>query len=158
MSMATNQEIIDRMQELINSSGYAEWLDAIVTRETAVGGSLYIDPLSREVPSGKIIAFFGTVAPTGWVACDGTNGTPDLRSRFVKGYISGTLGAAEAASFPAHTHTIAAASAIAYCTGTSPEPRGIRWDGGVDPVTTGAMTTSPGCCPVNICLMYCMKL
>lgn len=29
--------------------------------------------------TGDIIPFAGTVAPTGWVICDGTNGTPDLR-------------------------------------------------------------------------------
>ena len=26
------------------------------------------------------------VAPKGWSLCDGTNGTPDLRGRFVRGY------------------------------------------------------------------------
>ncbi|WP_350306938.1 hypothetical protein [Photorhabdus viridis] len=30
-----------------------------------------------------IVMFSGTHAPTGWAFCDGNNGTPDLRSRFV---------------------------------------------------------------------------
>lgn len=34
--------------------------------------------------TGDIIPFAGTTAPTGWAICDGTNGTPDLRGRFVK--------------------------------------------------------------------------
>ena len=39
------------------------------------------------VPSGTIAIWRGSVAtiPAGWVLCDGTNGTPDLRSRFVYG-------------------------------------------------------------------------
>jgi microcystin-dependent protein len=37
------------------------------------------------VPSGVILMWSGTIAtiPTGWVLCDGANGTPDLRNRFV---------------------------------------------------------------------------
>lgn len=38
-------------------------------------------------PSGGIIMWSGTLAsiPTGWVLCDGTNGTPNLTDRFVWG-------------------------------------------------------------------------
>jgi hypothetical protein len=39
------------------------------------------------IPDGLILAWSGTLAnvPAGWLICDGLNGTPDLRSRFVKG-------------------------------------------------------------------------
>ena len=39
------------------------------------------------VPKGAIIIWSGSVndIPAGWVLCDGTNGTPDLRDRFVLG-------------------------------------------------------------------------
>ena len=39
------------------------------------------------VPKGTIVLWSGTIAtiPNGWVLCDGTNGTPDLRNRFVVG-------------------------------------------------------------------------
>lgn len=39
------------------------------------------------VPSGVILLWSGTIAtiPQGWALCDGTNGTPDLRDRFVVG-------------------------------------------------------------------------
>lgn len=37
------------------------------------------------IPPGTIIAFGGTVAPTGWQLCDGTNGSPDLRGKFIRG-------------------------------------------------------------------------
>ena len=38
-------------------------------------------------PSRGIIAFSGTVdqIPAGWALCDGNNGTPDLRDRFIIG-------------------------------------------------------------------------
>lgn len=37
------------------------------------------------VPRGGIILWSGSIAsiPTGWQLCDGTNGTPDLRNRFI---------------------------------------------------------------------------
>lgn len=40
-----------------------------------------------QVPVGGIMMWFGTIAsiPVGWVLCDGTNGTPDMRERFVFG-------------------------------------------------------------------------
>lgn len=42
---------------------------------------------SSAVPYGAIVIWHGTTAsiPTGWHLCDGTGGTPDLRSRFVYG-------------------------------------------------------------------------
>ncbi|WP_350304994.1 tail fiber protein [Photorhabdus viridis] len=41
-----------------------------------------IDP-NRIFPKGMIVMFSGNSAPDGWTFCDGNNGTPDLRSRFV---------------------------------------------------------------------------
>jgi len=35
--------------------------------------------------TGDIIPFAGTTAPIGWIICDGSGGTPDLRGRFVAG-------------------------------------------------------------------------
>jgi len=40
-----------------------------------------------EIPAGIISLWYGSVAsiPSGWNLCDGSNGTPDLRDRFVIG-------------------------------------------------------------------------
>lgn len=62
------------------------------------------DPGSSSLPAGLIVMWHGLIAniPSGWVLCDGANGTPDLRDRFVKG-----AGAAEEAGDTggAATHT-----------------------------------------------------
>lgn len=42
---------------------------------------------AQALPVGSIIMWFGSVQniPQGWALCDGTNGTPDLRGRFIIG-------------------------------------------------------------------------
>jgi len=50
---------------------------------------LATDVKNALVPIGGIIMWSGTVAAasalTGWALCDGTNGTPDLRNKFIVG-------------------------------------------------------------------------
>jgi hypothetical protein len=49
----------------------------------------YVDAkvISAQLPVGTIIMWYGSLSslPTGYNLCDGTNGTPDLRDRFVYG-------------------------------------------------------------------------
>lgn len=80
---------------------------------TAVGG----------VPSGVIVAYNGgSTPPTGWAVCDGSNGTPDLRGKFVlaasASRAAGSSGGAESVTLSdqqsglqAHSHTINPADA-----------------------------------------------
>ena len=69
------------------------------------------------VPSGGIIMWSGAVSsiPTGWALCDGNNGTPDLRDRFVVGaggsYSPDATGGADSvtlteAQIPSHNHSM----------------------------------------------------
>jgi hypothetical protein len=77
-------------------------------------------------PSGGIIMWSGTIAtiPSGWLLCNGSSGTPDLRNRFVIGAFSDDSGTAKTtvtgtstqtggskdASLPSHTHTATTAT------------------------------------------------
>lgn len=63
------------------------------------------------IPSGGIILWSGSVAsiPTGWYLCNGLNGTPDLRDKFLVGagstYAVGATGGSADATLVSHTHT-----------------------------------------------------
>ena len=66
------------------------------------------------VPQGGIIMWSGAVAnvPAGWALCNGANGTPDLRDRFVIGAggtrapgVTGGAASGTTSSAGAHTHT-----------------------------------------------------
>jgi len=61
--------------------------------------------VSAAIPSGVISMWHGLIAniPSGWVLCDGANGTPDLRDRFVKGAPAGQNPGATGGS-ATHTH------------------------------------------------------
>lgn len=80
--------------------------------------------LNAPVPSGFIGMWSGSIAsiPSGWYLCDGTNGTPNLRDRFIVGagdsYAVGAIGGAASVTLtesqiPSHNHTITATSASA---------------------------------------------
>jgi microcystin-dependent protein len=73
------------------SDASPEWGDAFVT--------------------GMIMLWSGSTesVPSGWALCNGANGTPDLRNRFVVGagstYEADTTGGSADATLPSHTHT-----------------------------------------------------
>lgn len=64
------------------------------------------------VPSGCILMWSGSIGsiPNGWVICDGTNSTPDLRDRFIiaagNTYAVGATGGSADAIVVSHTHTV----------------------------------------------------
>lgn len=61
---------------------------------------------AESLPIGAIIMWSGTLAsiPEGWQLCNGTNGTPDLRGRFVMGVLTGENPGGTGGS-TTHTHT-----------------------------------------------------
>lgn len=68
-------------------------------------------PGSGVVPVGGVIMWSGLLSaiPTGWQLCDGTNSTPDLRGKFVKGAAVGANpGATGGSSTYSHSGTAVA--------------------------------------------------
>lgn len=71
------------------------------------------------VPSGCILMWSGSVGsiPSGWLLCNGSSGTPDLRDRFVVGagstYSVGATGGSANATLVTHSHTYSGATSTA---------------------------------------------
>ena len=110
-----------------NSSGKVA---ASVVTSTELG---YLDGVTSDiqtqinnissVPTGVIVMWSGANSdiPTGWVICNGANGTPDLRDRFVVGsgstYATGATGGAStvtltSSEMPAHNHGATSVSTV----------------------------------------------
>jgi microcystin-dependent protein len=92
-------------------------IDALVGTATASDISGAIE---HQVPAGGIIMWSGVSIPSGWFLCNGANGTPDLRGRFVVGsggsYATGATGGADSVTLstsqiPAHSHSGSTGSA-----------------------------------------------
>jgi hypothetical protein len=84
--------------------------------------------LANAIPSGLISMWSGTIAsiPSGWVLCNGSNSTPDLRNRFIIG---------------AHTDSVGVA--YSTVTGSNTQTGGTK-DAGVVSHTHTATVTDPG--------------
>lgn len=58
------------------------------------------------VPQNAILMWHGTIAsiPSGWVICDGNNGTPNLLARFVQGVATAATNPGSTGGSSTHTH------------------------------------------------------
>ena len=82
------------------------------TNNTQIATTAFVNTaVSASIPAGGIILWSGSVAsiPSGWFLCNGSNGTPDLRNRFVVGagstYAVDATGGSADAIVVSHTHT-----------------------------------------------------
>jgi len=84
----------------------------INTYDNIAGIITSIPTSNTTLPAGCIIIWSGSTGsiPSGFVICDGTNGTPDLRNSFVLGagnsYTVGQTGGSTDAIVVSHTHTV----------------------------------------------------
>lgn len=87
---------------------------------TQIANTSYVrGELTTLIPTGIITLWSGAISgiPSGWVLCNGSNSTPDLRDRFVVGagttYAVGATGGANSVTLdstmiPSHTHSVTA--------------------------------------------------
>ena len=75
-------------------------------------------PAATPIPSGSIVMWSGSIGsiPAGWYLCNGSNGTPDLRNRFVVGagstYAVDATGGSADSIVVSHTHTATSSSSV----------------------------------------------
>lgn len=87
---------------------------SVGTNTTQLATTAFV--LANGIPSGMIALWSGSVAsiPSGWYLCNGSNGTPDLRDRFVVGagstYSVADTGGSANAIVVSHTHTATTAT------------------------------------------------
>lgn len=85
------------------------------TNTTQVATTAFVQTaLSAAFTSGMIMMWSGTIAtiPTGWVLCNGSNSTPDLRNRFVIGAHTDSAGVAYSTVTGSNTQTGGSKDAI----------------------------------------------
>lgn len=98
------------LAEVYVANGAVQITDANITDVRTFSTS------DASVPRGSIVMWSGSSSniPAGWTLCNGTNGAPDLRDKFIVGagaaYASGDQGGAAtvaltAAQMPSHTHS-----------------------------------------------------
>lgn len=128
--------------------------DVLIYTYDNIYGILGTIPTSTStVPSGMILLWSGSIGsiPAGYLLCDGTNGTPDLRNRFIVGSgstyaVNATGGSADAivvshthtatstVTDPGHTHTVSVAN--------QGSQNGTASGGGSIPTTAGSTLTT----------------
>jgi hypothetical protein len=105
------------------------------TNTTQIATTAFV--LANGVPTGAIIMWSGSIVsiPSGWLLCNGSSGTPDLRDRFIVGagntYAVAATGGSADAVVVSHTHT--ASSSVSdpghQHTATSTTGANINWVG-----------------------------
>ena len=91
---------------------------AVATYDNISGILTTIPTATPSIPTGCILLWSGSTGsiPSGFLLCDGTNGTPDLRNSFIVGagnnYTVGQTGGSADAITVNHTHTATSTSTV----------------------------------------------
>jgi microcystin-dependent protein len=118
---------IQAMRNLSDVATKLQSLGLILPCNVLVNGNIQISESfdligsTSLLPKGSIVAWNSNSPPSGWIICDGTNGTPNLKDRFVLGAnsdkkINTTGGISSitltANNIPEHTHSLSHTGAI----------------------------------------------
>lgn len=141
----------------LNTSGQLDATDGLVGAVPIANGgtgattaatartNLNVAQAVYAVPQGGIIIWSGSQAsiPTGWLLCNGTNSTPDLRDRFIVGagstYAVNASGGSANAILVSHTHTFTGTALATHLHGS-----GVASGGG-----NGSFYTANGSLEIN---------
>ena len=128
LSLYKDSKSVDWVMEILGTEGDEPTrISGVATpkNDLDAANKKYVDDkiasIAGGAPAGCIVMWSGAASdiPDGWYLCDGTNGTPDLRDRFVVGagnaYTPGATGGNAQVTLtkeqlPAHTHTYSKAS------------------------------------------------
>lgn len=81
--ISTSAGIVDTKLATISTAGKVS--GAALTSLSSTPSGAGVMPAANVFPAGMIVLWSGTIAtiPSGWVLCNGSNSTPDLRNLFV---------------------------------------------------------------------------
>ena len=108
--------------------------------------------------TGSILIWSGAIVdiPAGWYLCDGNNGTPDLRDKFVIGagstYAVGANGGANS-----HTHDFTSAGHVHPLSGGMGIAGGPNYSDNSDSAVVTGTTDAGSSLPPYLALAYIMK-
>jgi len=118
----TDLEAISNVASIYNSANMTV-TNMTSTGNVTVGGNLTTTGSFNLLPTGIIVAWTGQTVPAGWTLCNGTNGAPDLRDKFLVGagnsYTIGNTGGANTVALtmdqmPKHSHSIRGCEAAGW--------------------------------------------
>jgi len=112
-----------------------------------------------EIVAGIITQWSGTIVsiPSGWALCDGSQGTPDMRDKFVVGAGS-TYNPTDSAGAVNHDHSFTGDDHLHTMAAGTDISAGIGFGAGIA-LAPAAGTTDPGSnLPTYYSLAYIMKL
>ena len=131
---------------------------------------VYSPAQDGEIPVGLVCMWSGSTTdiPTGWALCNGSNGTPDLRGRFVVGagssYSVGATGGVASVTLteeqiPSHNHELTIRpSGVNVSTSIPQSKGGVNVAGAVVETTTVGGGKSHENRPPYYALCYIMKI